>query len=114
MPARVLLGDMLRTEDRIQEACTQYRKIIAEQPWSGMAWWGLADLKALHFSPADIEQMRNAMQDSRANHNDMIDRDGAACPIRHGPGICAQRIGGDLATGISIAPRTGAAPADIH
>lgn len=71
-PARVLLGDMLRTEDRIGEAATQYREVIAEQPWSGMAWWGLADLKTLRFSQGDIEQMRLAMRDNRANDNDKI------------------------------------------
>lgn len=71
-PARVLLGDMLRTEDRIDEAAAQYREVIAEQPWSGMAWWGLADLKTLRFSHDDIEQIRLAMRDSRANDNDMI------------------------------------------
>lgn len=72
MPARVLLGDMLRTEDRIDEAAEEYRRIIAEKPWTGMAWWGLADLKARKFSPADIEQIRSAMRDNRATDTDMI------------------------------------------
>lgn len=72
MPARVLLGDMLRTEDRIGEAAAQYRNVLAEQPWSGMAWWGLADLKTQRLSTIDIEQIRHAMRDSRATDNDMI------------------------------------------
>lgn len=72
MPARVLLGDMLRTEDRIDEAAAEYRRVISEQPWTGMAWWGLADLKTLKFSPGDIVQIRNAMRDTRANDNDLI------------------------------------------
>ncbi|MGH8145552.1 MAG: tetratricopeptide repeat-containing sulfotransferase family protein [Rhodanobacteraceae bacterium] len=72
MPARVLLGDMLRTENRIDEAAAEYRRVIAEQPWTGMAWWGLADLKILRFAPGDIEQIRSAMRDRRAHDGDMI------------------------------------------
>ncbi|TAN06106.1 MAG: sulfotransferase family protein [Rhodanobacteraceae bacterium] len=72
MPARILLGDMLRTESHFEQAAVEYRKITAEQPWSGMAWWGLADLKTMRFSLGDIEQMRHAMRDSRANDSDTI------------------------------------------
>lgn len=72
MPARVLLGDMLRTENRIDEAAAEYRQVIAERPWTGMAWWGLADLKTLRFSPGDIEQIQHALRDDRANDNDTI------------------------------------------
>lgn len=72
MPARVLLGDMLRTENRIEEAASEYRRVIAERPWTGSAWWGLADLKTLRFSRDDIEQIQSAMQDDRAQDNDVI------------------------------------------
>lgn len=72
MTARVLLGDMLRAENRIDEAAAEYRRVIAEQPWTGMAWWGLADLKTRRFAPGDIDQIRHAMRDSRAHDNDLI------------------------------------------
>ena len=72
MPARVLLGDMLRTEDRIEEAAAEYRRVITEQPWTGMAWWGLADLKTLKFSSGDIDRIRHAMRETRATDSDMI------------------------------------------
>lgn len=72
MPARALLGDMLRVEDRIKEASAQYRRVIAEQPWTGMAWWGLADLKTLRFTGDDIEQIRRAMRNPHAGDNDLI------------------------------------------
>ncbi|WHZ20411.1 MAG: TPR domain protein [Rhodanobacteraceae bacterium] len=72
MPARVLLGDLLRAENRIDQAAAEYRRVIAEQPWAGMAWWGLADLKTIRFVSGDIDQIRRAMRDSRANDNDMI------------------------------------------
>src|SRR5690242_4075470 len=58
MLARALLGDMLRAENRIEEASAEYRRVISEQPWSGMAWWGLADLKTVRFGKGDIEQMQ--------------------------------------------------------
>ena len=72
MLARALLGDMLRAENRIEEASAEYRRVISEQPWSGMAWWGLADLKTVRFGKGDIEQMQRAMRDPRAEDNDRI------------------------------------------
>lgn len=72
MAARVLLGDMLRAGNRINEAATQYRQVIQEQPWTGMAWWGLADLKTLKFAPGDIDQIRSALRDPHAHDNDTI------------------------------------------
>lgn len=72
MPARALLGDMLRVENRADEAAAEYRRVIAERPWTGMAWWGLADLKTTSFASGDIEQMRKALRDSRAQDSDRI------------------------------------------
>lgn len=72
IPARALLADMLRVENRAMEASLEYRRMIAEQPWAGMAWWGLADLKTIQFDGCDIEQMKRAMQDPRADDNDLI------------------------------------------
>lgn len=72
MDARALLADMLRVEDHAEQAAIEYRKIIAERPWTGMAWWGLADIKTLRFETDDIERMRSAIQDSRASDNDRI------------------------------------------
>jgi tetratricopeptide (TPR) repeat protein len=70
--ARALLGDMLRVQDRVPEAQAQYRQVLAEQPWAGMAWWGLADLKTLHFGESDIVEMRRALADPRAGEDDRI------------------------------------------
>jgi tetratricopeptide (TPR) repeat protein len=72
MPARALLGDMLRVENRADEAAAEYRRVIAERPWTGMAWWGLADLKTISFAPEDVERMRHALSDSRAQDSDRI------------------------------------------
>jgi len=72
MPARALLGDMLRVENRADEAAAEYRRVIAERPWTGMAWWGLADLKTTSFAAGDVDQMRHALRDSRAQDSDRI------------------------------------------
>jgi len=72
MAARALLGDMLRTRGDAEETAAEYRKVLAEQPWAGMAWWGLADLKTTHFAEGDIARMRAAMQQSRASDDDLI------------------------------------------
>lgn len=62
MAARALLGDMLRTQGRIEEAGAEYRRILAERPTAGMAWWGLADIKTHRFDEADIGRMQHALQ----------------------------------------------------
>ncbi|MER3547253.1 MAG: sulfotransferase family protein [Rhodanobacteraceae bacterium] len=72
MASRVLLGDMLRAQDRIEEASAEYRRVLAEQPWTGMAWWGLADLKTLRFDEDDVAQMQRSLRDPRASDNDRI------------------------------------------
>jgi tetratricopeptide (TPR) repeat protein len=70
--ARALLGDMLRTRGHVEEAAAEYRKVLAEQPWAGAAWWGLADLKTTRFADGDIERMQAAMQLPRAGDDDLI------------------------------------------
>lgn len=72
MEARALLGDMLRVGGRIQESAAEYRKVLAERPWAGMAWWGLADLRISAFAPEDVERMRTALRDTRASDDDRI------------------------------------------
>jgi tetratricopeptide (TPR) repeat protein len=70
--ARALLGDMLRTQGRMEEAAIQYRKIIAERPWAGMAWWGLADIKVTRFTDSDIAKMQQALHEPCAVDDDLV------------------------------------------
>lgn len=72
MDARALLGDMLRVSGRVEESAVEYRKVLAECPWAGMAWWGLADLRTNAFRSGDIESMQAALRDSRASDDDRI------------------------------------------
>lgn len=72
MEARALLADMLRTQGRIKEASDIYRRIIDERPTSGMAWWGLADIKVNRFNDDDILRMRQALQVPGVSHYDLV------------------------------------------
>jgi tetratricopeptide (TPR) repeat protein len=72
MDARALLGDMLRVAGRVQESAAEYRRVLSERPWAGMAWWGLADLRTGSLAAEDIERMRAALRDTRASDDDRV------------------------------------------
>jgi hypothetical protein len=46
--------------------------VLAEHPTAGMAWWGLADLRTLRFTPEDIIAMEHARDDGTAREDDLI------------------------------------------
>lgn len=70
--ARALLGDLLRMRGEAVASAAEYRKVLAERPTAGMAWWGLADLRTGAFEPADIERMRAALRNGHATDDDRI------------------------------------------
>ena len=70
--ARALLGDMLRTRGRNNEAAAEYRRVLQDRPWAGLAWWGLADLRTGQLSGDDIERMQRALRDNRATDEERI------------------------------------------
>lgn len=72
MSARALLADILRMRGRNEEAAAEYRSVLAEQSGSGMAWWGLADLRSGQFTHADIANMQAALLDQRNSDDDLI------------------------------------------
>ncbi|HEY0231170.1 MAG TPA: sulfotransferase [Dokdonella sp.] len=70
--ARVQLADLQRTSNHVDSAAEGYRAIIAERPWTGMAWWGIAELRNGKFSAGDVEQMQSAQRDPNATDDDLI------------------------------------------
>ena len=72
MQARALLADMLRMGGQAEKAAAAYREVLERQPWQGMAWWGLADLRTGAFVDGDIERMHEAMRDPRASVDDKV------------------------------------------
>jgi tetratricopeptide (TPR) repeat protein len=72
MDARALLADLLRMRGDVKASAEEYRKVLAARPWTGMAWWGLADLRNSSLTSKDLEQMRAALHDSRAADDDRV------------------------------------------
>lgn len=72
MDARAQLADMLRTQGHADQAAAEYRTVLAERPASGMAWWGLADLRTGALGDDDIERMRAVLRDGHANDEDRV------------------------------------------
>lgn len=70
--ARALLADLLRVQGHHEEAEAEYRRILREQRWAGMAWWGLADLKDHRLDADDIERMHAALKHPQASDDDRI------------------------------------------
>ncbi|HUA80633.1 MAG TPA: sulfotransferase [Dyella sp.] len=70
--ARAQLADLLRMDNFRDEAIDEYRKLIAEQPWAGMAWWGLAEIKTLRLDARDSEAMQRALAHPRATDGDRV------------------------------------------
>lgn len=69
--ARVILGEMLRAEGRLDEAVAEYRATIDAREHAGAAWWGLADIKSRRFGDDDLERLRKAMQHPEASQTDL-------------------------------------------
>ena len=70
--ARAQLADLLRMDNFRDEAIAEYRKLIAEQPWAGMAWWGLAEIKTLRLDTADSDAIQRALAHPRAADGDRV------------------------------------------
>nr|WP_230473476.1 sulfotransferase family protein [Dyella choica] len=70
--ARAQLADLLRMDNFREEAIAEYRKLLAEQPWAGMAWWGLAEIKTLRLGAVDSDAIRRALIHPRASDGDRV------------------------------------------
>lgn len=70
--ARAQLADLLRMDNFRDEAIAEYRKLLAEQPWAGMAWWGLAEIKTLRLDAVDSDTIRRALMHPNATDGDRI------------------------------------------
>jgi tetratricopeptide (TPR) repeat protein len=57
----IMYGHSLRFAGRIDEAIAAFRKVIAEDPERGEAWWGLADIKSKILTDDDMKVMEEAV-----------------------------------------------------
>ena len=60
--AHFLIAEALMMLGRIEDSASQYRKLLRHAPNSGLAWWGLANLKSNQFDAADVAQLRQLLQ----------------------------------------------------
>ncbi|WP_308420732.1 tetratricopeptide repeat-containing sulfotransferase family protein [Dyella caseinilytica] len=70
--ARAQLADLLRMDNFRDEAIAEYRKLLAAQPWAGMAWWGLAEIKTLRLGTDESDAIRRALAHPRASDGDRV------------------------------------------
>jgi tetratricopeptide (TPR) repeat protein len=54
-------GHMLKTVGRVADGIGAYRRALALTPHLGEAWWSLANLKTVRFTPDDIAAMQTAL-----------------------------------------------------
>lgn len=102
--ARAQLADALKIDGHVDEATTEYRKVLAAQPWAGMAWWGLANIKTLRLNATDSDAIRAALRDPRASDDDRIAMGFALAKALDDQGACAEALD-SLAQANAIARR---------
>ena len=56
------LGNALKTVGRTDEAVAALRRALKIEPTFGEAYWTLANFKSFHFSPRELNQMRQALR----------------------------------------------------
>jgi tetratricopeptide (TPR) repeat protein len=66
--ARAMLASVLNAEGRSDEAVAEYRRILADNPSSGLSWWGLALTKPMPLDSSDADAMRRML--ARADTGD--------------------------------------------
>ena len=63
-------GHALKTAGRVEEGVGAYRRSIELAPGSGVAYWGLANLKTFRFSEADVASMRAQLANGTLSDDD--------------------------------------------
>ena len=59
--AHFLIAEALMMLGRIEESATQYRQLLQQAPNSGLAWWGLANLKSTRLGADDVTRLRELL-----------------------------------------------------
>lgn len=70
--ARAMLGMSLSLDGRSDEAVGEYRRLLADDPTSGTAWWGLVLIRPMPLDAADIEQMRAVLADAQMDPGNKV------------------------------------------
>ncbi len=65
-------GNALRAAGKTEEAIDAYRRCIVDQPASGEAWWGLANLKTYRFTSEETSQMESLLETAGLSDHDRL------------------------------------------
>ncbi len=68
--AQCMLAEQLKASGRTAEAVAEYRKVLARHPTSGMAWWGLADIKTVGLGESDIARIEQVLRQPGSSADD--------------------------------------------
>ncbi len=60
--ARSALAEVLMMAGEADAAAAEYRELLRREPRSGLAWWGLANLKSVRLGAADVTQLQALLQ----------------------------------------------------
>ncbi len=66
-------GHELKAVGRRQEAVDAYRRGMALNPSSGVAYWSLSNMKTYRFDDADVDTIRQALQREDLSQDDRVD-----------------------------------------
>jgi predicted Zn-dependent protease len=65
-------GHALKTAGRQEESIRAYRRSIELQPGLGEAYWSLANMKTIRFTPADLDTMRTQLANGQLTQEDRL------------------------------------------
>jgi tetratricopeptide (TPR) repeat protein len=65
-------GYLLKTVNRIDDSIAAYRRALALNGATGLAWWGLANLKTVRFDQSDVATMRAALAQTDLHPSDRL------------------------------------------
>lgn len=72
VPAILKLGSALVYVGRIDEGAAAYRQVLGQHPDFGAAWFSLANIKTLPFTPSEIAQMRQMLRSATVQDPDRL------------------------------------------
>lgn len=70
VPAMLKLGSALVYAGRIEEGAAAYRQVLVKCPDLGAAWFSLANIKTLPFTPDEVAQMQRMVQSAAVQEPD--------------------------------------------
>jgi tetratricopeptide (TPR) repeat protein len=65
-------GYLLKTINRVDESVAAYRRALALNGATGLAWWGLANLKTVRLDDKDVATMRAALARDELHQDDRL------------------------------------------